>query len=328
MNAKKQRIAFFGSDEIALPFLVGLGASRVEVSAVLTQPDRRSGRGRILKPNPIKQWAVESGVPCRDPQKPSSEETEWLKSLEIELIIVMAYGHILKRDLLEAASLGCFNLHASLLPAYRGASPIETALALGEKETGVTLMRVVPRMDAGPIIDVESVLVSGEDTGASLREKIASACVPLMGRNLDALFAGRCVEKPQDETQATYCRKLTKADGHMDFRVPAQLLAHRIQAFRTWPGVSFPFGGLRIRVGKSSVEDLSLLPGKVACDREGKLSIGTGQGALVVHELQKPGGRMLPARDFLRGFAIPDGTILESELMPGLLVEGKSISKG
>ena len=168
----------------------------------------------------------------------------------------------------EAASLGCFNLHASLLPAYRGASPIETALASGESETGVTLMRVVPRMDAGPIIDVETVPVSEEDTGVTLRGKIAFACVPLMERNLDALFEGRCLEKPQDETKATYCRKLTKNDGLMDFRVPARLLAHRIQAFRSWPGVSFPFGGLRIRVGKSSVEDLSLEPGQVARRRE------------------------------------------------------------
>ena len=327
MNSKKHRIAFFGSDEIALPFLESLQASGVEVSAVLTQPDRRSGRGRILKPNPIKQWALESGVACRDPQKPSSEETEWLKSLEIELIIIMAYGHILKRDLLEAASLGSFNLHASLLPAYRGASPIETALASGESDTGVTLMRVVPRMDAGPIIDVETVPVSEEDTGVTLRGKIAFACVPLMERNLDALFEGRCLEKPQDETKATYCRKLTKNDGLMDFRVPARLLAHRIQAFRSWPGVSFPFGGLRIRVGKSSVEDLSLEPGQVATLREGEFSIGTVQGALVVHELQKPGGRMLPAKDFLRGFPIPDGTILESEFMPDLLVAGKRNSK-
>ena len=327
MNAKKHRIAFFGSDEIALPFLGGLREGGVEVSAALTQPDRRSGRGRNLNPNPIKQWAIESGIPCRDPQKPSSEETEWLKSLEIELIIVMAYGHILQQDLLEAASLGCFNLHASLLPAYRGASPIETALASGERETGVTLMRIVPRMDAGPIIDADRVLITGDDTGSTLREKIGLSCVPLIGRNLDSLLAGRSVEKPQDETEVTYCRKLTKADGLMDFRVPAQLLVHRIQAFRSWPGVSFPFGEIRIRAGKSSVGDLALLPGEVARDREGNLSIGTGQGALVVHELQKPGGKMLPAEDFLRGFVIPNGTILESEFMPDLLVSEKSNSK-
>lgn len=327
MNAKKHRIAFFGSDEIALPFLGSLREGGLEVSAALTQPDRRSGRGRKLKPNPIKQWAVESGIPCRDPQKPSSEETEWLRLLEIDLIIVMAYGHILKRDLLEVAPTGCFNLHASLLPAYRGASPIETALASGERETGVTLMRVVPQMDAGPIVDAERVLVREDDTGSTLREKIGLSCVPLIVRNLDSLLAGRFAEKPQDETQVTYCRKLSKTDGFMDFRVPAKLLVHRIQAFRSWPGVSFPFGELRIRVGKSSVGDFTLLPGEVACDPVGNLSIGTGRGVLVIHELQKPGGKMLPTQDFLRGFEIPDGTILESEFMPDLLSRGKSNSK-
>ena len=327
MNSKKHRIAFFGSDEIALPFLNGLMEDGLGVSATLTQPDRRSGRGRKLKPNPIKQWALECGIPCRDPQKPSGEDTDWLKSLDINLIIVMAYGHILKRDLLEVAPFGCFNLHASLLPAYRGASPIETALALGEKVTGVTLMRVVPKMDAGPVVDVERVHVSEEDTGATLREKIGFACLPLIGRNLEDLLSGQSVEKPQNESQATYCRKLTKTDGFMDFGAPAQFLTHRIRAFRSWPGVSFLFGDLRIRVGKSSVGDHALLTGEVACDGEGNLSIGTGRGSLVVHELQKPGGKMLATQDFLRGFAIPNGTILDSEFMPDLLVSGKSNPK-
>jgi methionyl-tRNA formyltransferase len=327
MNVKKHKIAFFGSDEIALPFLGGLHEAGFEVSAALTQPDRRSGRGRKLQPNAIKQWAIESGVPCRDPQKPSNEDKEWLKSIGIELIIVMAYGHILKLDLLEVASLGCFNLHASVLPSYRGASPIETALASGEKETGVTLMRIVPQMDAGPIVDIERVLIAEDDTGPTLREKIGLSCVPLIGRNLNALLTGDFAEKPQNESQATYCRKLTKEDGLIDFRVSAQSLVHRIQAFRSWPGVSFRFGDLRIKVGKSSVADLSLLPGEVSCDGSGHLSIGTGRDALVVHELQKPGGKMLATQDFLRGFAIPDGTILESEFMPDLLVSGKSNSK-
>ena len=157
MNDKTYRIAFFGSDEIALPFLRSINdeSKLGSISAVLTQPDRRAGRGRKLQQNSIKSWALEHAVPIQNPSTPSSEETQWLKTLEIDLVIVMAYGHILKRDLIEVAPSGCFNLHASLLSAFRGASPIETALAMGERETGVTLMRVVPRMDAGPIVDVE-----------------------------------------------------------------------------------------------------------------------------------------------------------------------------
>ena len=292
MNDKTYRIAFFGSDEIALPFLrfINDESKLGSISAVLTQPDRRAGRGRKLRQNQIKTWALEQTVPIKDPSKPSSEETEWLKSLEIDLVIVMAYGHILKRDLIEVAPSGCFNLHASLLPAFRGASPIETALAMGERETGVTLMRVVPRMDAGPIVDVERVAIEGDDTGQTLRSKIARSCLPLMDRNLSSLLAAGADELPQDETLATYCRKLTKLDGSLDFSAPAETLVHRIQAFRFWPGSFFSFKDQRIRIGKSTVGNLppKLVPGEVGYDTEGNLCIGTGRGGLLVEELQKP----------------------------------------
>ena len=331
MNDKTYRIAFFGSDEIALPFLRSIhDESRIaSISVVLTQPDRRAGRGRQLRQNPIKAWALEQALPIRDPSKPGSEETEWLKSLEIDLVIVMAYGHILKRDLLEVAPSGCFNLHASLLPAFRGASPIETALAMGERETGVTLMRVVPRMDAGPVVDVERVAIEGDDTGQTLRAKLARSCVPLMDRNLSSLLAGEADEVAQDEALATYCRKLTKLDGALDFRAPAETLVHRIQAFRFWPGSFFTFKDQRIRIGKSTVGNLAseLVPGEVGCDTEGNFCIGTGRDGLLVEELQKPGGKMLPTPDFLRGFEIPGGSILQSESMPDLLVSRKSNSK-
>ena len=331
MNVKTHRIACFGSDEIALPFLSSVkdDPNFGTISAVLTQPDRRSGRGRKLRQNPIKEWALEHRVPVEDPEKPSHAQSQWLKSLEIDLVVVMAYGHILKRDMLEVAPCGCFNLHASLLPAFRGASPIETALAMGERETGVTLMRVAPRMDAGPIVDVERVAIGENDTGQTLRSKISHACVPLMARNLRSLLGGGVDESPQDEELATYCRKLTKLDGGIDFSASAQALVHRIQAFRFWPGSFFSFKDLRIRIGKSQVSNLtnSLSVGEVIRDDQGNLCIGTGQGGLLVEELQKPGGQMLPAPDFLRGFDIPVGTILPSGHMPALLVPRKSNEK-
>ena len=331
MNDKTHRIAFFGSDEIALPFLNSVKDDPKvgTVSAVLTQPDRRSGRGRKLRQNPIKEWALEHRVPIEDPEKPSDAQAQWLKSLEIDLVVVMAYGHILKRDLLEVAPCGCFNLHASLLPAFRGASPIETALAMGESKTGVTLMRVVPRMDAGPIVDVERVAIGEKDTGQTMRSKIAHACVPLMGRNLRSLLGGGVDDSPQDEELATYCRKLTKLDGELDFSASAQALVHRIQAFRFWPGSFFSFKDQRIRIGKSLVSNMarSLSVGEVIRDDRGNLCIGTGHGGLLVEELQKPGGQMLPAPDFLRGFDIPPGTILPSGHMPALLVPRKSNEK-
>ena len=305
---KYVKIAFFGSDEIALPCLQAMSTSfdNIEISAVLTQPDRRSGRGRTLQSNPIKQWAVESSVPVRDPQKPGIEEVTWLNELGVDLILVMAYGHILKQALLDAAPLGCFNLHASLLPKYRGASPIETSIAMGEETTGVTLMQVIPQMDAGPIIDSESIYITSEDTGISARGKIAKACIPLINRSLPTLISKNFQKVEQVEKDATYCRKLNKADGRMDFSLSADDLVCRNRAFAGWPGSYFLDGDTILRVGKmeKDLRDLNLKPGQRYGEVVDSLIVGTGSGAISISELQKPGGKMLPVSDFLRGYSL------------------------
>ena len=305
---KHVKIAFFGSDEIALPCLQAMSTSfdNIEISAVLTQPDRRSGRGRTLQSNPIKQWAVESSVPVRDPQKPGIEEVTWLNELGVDLILVMAYGHILKQALLDAAPLGCFNLHASLLPKYRGASPIETSIAMGEETTGVTLMQVIPQMDAGPIIDSESIYITSDDTGISARGKIAKACIPLINRSLPTLISKNFQKVEQVEKDATYCRKLNKADGRMDFSLSADDLVCRNRAFEGWPGSYFLDGDTILRVGKmeKDLRDLNLKPGQRYEEVVDSLIVGTGSGAISISELQKPGGKMLPVSDFLRGYSL------------------------
>jgi len=211
---KPKRIAFFGSDQIAIPVLKSILSQpqSFEICGVLTQPDRRSGRGNKFQSNPIKQWALESNIPVSDPPKPGSEEVRWIKHLQADMALIMAYGHILKEELLNAPPYGCFNLHASLLPKYRGASPIETAIAMGEQESGVTLMQVVPQMDAGPVVDAEIVPIEESDQGATLRKKIADACVPLIARNLSSILDGTFRVQTQSESEATYCRKLTKSD--------------------------------------------------------------------------------------------------------------------
>jgi methionyl-tRNA formyltransferase len=279
----------------------------IEISAVLTQPDRRSGRGRTLQSNPIKQWAVESSVPVRDPQKPGIEEVTWLNELGVDLILVMAYGHILKQALLDAAPLGCFNLHASLLPKYRGASPIETSIAMGEETTGVTLMQVISQMDAGPIIDSESIYITSDDTGISARGKIAKACIPLINRSLPTLISKNFQKVEQVEKDATYCRKLNKADGRMDFSLSADDLVCRNRAFEGWPGSYFLDGDTILRVGKmeKDLRDLNLKPGQRYEEVVDSLIVGTGSGAISISELQKPGGKMLPVSDFLRGYSLP-----------------------
>jgi methionyl-tRNA formyltransferase len=317
---KKRKIAFFGSDEIALPCLNALldSSESWEICGVLTQPDRRSGRGRKLRSNPIKKWSLEQGIHVKDPEIPGKEEVNWLKDLGAELTLVMAYGHILKDDLLEAVPCGCFNLHASLLPKYRGASPIETALAMGEKETGVTLMRVFPRMDAGPIVDSEAVSISMSDTGSDLRKKLGYACIPLIQRAMPNLLTGEFCENEQDEAEATYCRKLTKADGQIDFTLSAEEIDCRARAFTNWPGLWFNHNQNILKVGKLSIfdGDVSLKPGQRDSGMKDALVIGTGNNAIKVLELQKPGGKMVPVSDFLRGYALPEEITFSSPSGP------------
>jgi methionyl-tRNA formyltransferase len=302
-NLKK--IIFCGSDAIALPMLNYLSRlNGVSVLGVLSQPDRRSGRGRKLQPNPIKEWALESGVEVQTPIKPSTQENEWIKERDVDLVLVMAYGHILSQEFLDSAKYGCYNLHASLLPSYRGASPIETSLACGEKETGVTLMRMVRQMDAGPIIDQESVPITVDDTGASLRNKLAKTCVPVIDRNLTELLSGEAKEREQDPNQITYCRKLVKEDSHFDFSLTAEELEWRSRAFRAWPGSVFFYEDIPLRVGECKISDPKQLRSGELIVENSKLMLGTGEGTLEILLLQKPGGKMLVVSDFLRGFSI------------------------
>jgi methionyl-tRNA formyltransferase len=323
MSTVPYKIGFLGSDEIAIPFLSNLmeESNRFQLVGVLTQPDRPAGRGRNLRPNPIKEWTIQHGLPCRDPRKPSSDEVDWFEDLGVDILLVMAYGHILKNDMLTVASAGCFNLHASILPAYRGASPIETALACGDDETGVTLMRVVPKMDAGPVIDVEKVKIDDSTTGPSLRASLAKCCAPLVQRNLEALCLGEYEEVEQDESLVSYCRKLKKADGFLDFSQPASLLASRIRAFQAWPGSFFEHRGNRIKIGLAQASSGSgLRPGEIKKTAEGALLIGTETDALQINNLQKPGGKMISSSDFLRGYTFEDGEILGFPSTESLLV--------
>ena len=316
MTSKKNRLAFLGSDEIALPILRFLNStsSTVDVVAILTQPDRRSGRGGKKSPNEIKKWADENSIPCESPEKPSIDECEWLKAKNVDILLVMAYGHILRREFLDFAPRGCYNLHASILPKYRGASPIETAIAMGEKETGVTLMKVIPRMDAGPIIDIEQVEITDSESGPSLRSKISEACVPVVSRNLDQILYGTVQELTQNESLASYCRKLCKDDANLDFNLSAEQLVNRIRAFVSWPGANFLFESQKIRIGEAEYcnNHLSLSPGETIMESNNKFCIGTSDGLLIPKTLQRPGGKMLKTEDFFRGFEFPFGCRLNS----------------
>lgn len=310
-NLNTKKIIFCGSDAISLPMLEYLSQlSVISICGVLSQPDRRSGRGRELKANPVKEWAIQKDLEVRSPVRPSRTEIDWIKERAADMVLVMAYGHILSDEFLNSIPLGCYNLHASLLPAYRGASPIETALANGDKKTGVTLMRMVRKMDAGPIVGQKSVEITEEDTGATLRFKLGDVCVPLVDQYLEALMLGSAEETFQNESKITYCRKLNKDDSILDFSLDARLLECRVRAFKAWPGSVIFYEGTALRVGSCVARpDQGLAPGELNVENE--LFIGTGRGTLQVLELQKPGGKMLAVSDFLRGYTLKNGSHLD-----------------
>lgn len=332
------RTVFMGSDAIALPLLNWLADEEhqsVKVVAVYTQPDRAVGRGQKVQPNAIKLWAQARGLPVHQPEKLTPEELVQLKNYQPDVALIMAYGHILRQDFIDAPRLGTLNLHTSLLPKYRGASPIQTAIASGERETGVTLMRIVPALDAGPIADGERVAIATLDTAAEIETKLAQACVPLLARALPKLADGSLVFVAQNEVHATFCRKLEKSDGGLDFAAPATLLAARINGLFPWPACSVEIDGQPVKLGLADVIEtgtchlisdksaapLAPIPGTIlGQDPEGLLiASGQGQGVLRLRRLQRPGGKMLSAMDFLRGFPLPAGTVLASRTMAPLV---------
>lgn len=315
------RLIFLGSDAIALPlldWLAGEGAALAQVIAVFTQPDRPAGRGQQVRPNAIKAWALERRLPVFQPEKLTDETCTQLAALQADVALVMAYGHILRDAFIGTPRLGTLNLHASILPRFRGASPIQTAIAAGEKETGVTLMRIVRRLDAGPVADVERVPVAPLDTAQEIEAKLAGACVPLLARTLPRLADGTLVFTPQDEAAATYCRRLQKEDGVLDFSWPAAELAARINGLFPWPACSVELNGQVVKLGLAEAIDGQGQAGVLAGADATGLLVGTGRGVLRLRRLQRPGGRMLDAVEFLRGFPVPAGTRLASHPMPPL----------
>jgi methionyl-tRNA formyltransferase len=316
------KLVFLGSDPIALPllnWLDGAGREVAQVCGVFTQPDRPVGRGQKITANAIKSWAQARGIPVFQPEKLRAEALTDLASLQADVSLVMAYGHILRDEFIATPRLGTLNLHASLLPAYRGASPIQSAVAMGDTQTGVSLMRIVRALDAGPVADVEAVPIASLDTALDIERKLADACVPLLERTLPRLAVGELPFHAQDHGAATFCRRLVKADGVLDFSAPAAALAARINGLFPWPASTVELAGQVVKIGLADRVAGKGEAGVVqGADGDGLL-VGTGDGLLRLRQLQRPGGRMLPAADFLRGQPVAAGTRLPSQPMPALV---------
>ncbi len=315
------KTAFFASDPIALRAIEYLRASKdFPLACVVSNPDKPKGRGKKLQPNDVSAWAIENGVELLRPEKgPTDETVARLRELGVELLIVMAYGCMLRKNILEYSKYPCLNIHASLLPELRGASPIETAIALGLKETGVSLMKIIQRMDAGPVCAVKKVSIGERETSHSLREKISCMSPELLDENLNSVknFAAEFVG--QDDSKATYARKLSKDDMRLNFSLDAKVLDARIRAFGF--GI-FEYGGELIKVRDAfAIDAPETAAGKVLRSDGKGLVVACGKGALEVKSLQRPCAKMLCAEEFFKGFSIARGAAIESFKNESLLRE-------
>jgi len=317
-----RRLALLGSDEIALPaFAAARALPDVEVVAVYTQPDRPAGRGQDVRPNAVAAWARAADLPLRQPETLGPEDAARLAALGADLGVVMAYGQLLKADFLAATRLGFVNFHGSLLPALRGATPVEGALALGLAETGVSLQQVVLKLDAGPVHAARALRPLPGEARAALRARLAGLAGELALAALPAVLAGTSLPVPQDEALVTYARRLNRGDAPLDFRQPAVALARRVLALEGWPGSTFEHRGVTIKVGEAQAEGSSRAgrPGQVlSADRSG-VRVACGEGVLTVLRLQRPGGKMLAAGEFLAGFTLDVGETLPCAEMPAFV---------
>ncbi|GAA5482298.1 methionyl-tRNA formyltransferase [Haloferula sargassicola] len=299
------RIVFMGTGEIALPTFRWLAASETPPVALVTQPDRPAGRRRELKPSVLKTMAVDAGMPVLQPEKARDPAfLDDLASLRPDLIIVMAYGQILPVRLIELPPLGCVNLHASLLPKYRGAACIQAAIDAGDPETGITLMHVVRELDAGDVILRHAIPITGQDTGGSLHDRLAGVARGVMEEGLPMLLSGTAPRTPQAALgEATKVPKLERDDGRIDWTWPAARIERRLRAYDPWPGCwSETPDGRRLKIlGASPREEGGASAGRLIETPEGPM-VECGIGTLLLGEVQPEGSRKMAAADWWRGF--------------------------
>ena len=307
---------FFGTSEFAVPTLRALMASPVEVAAVFTQPDRPAGRGRRLTPSPVKACALKAGLPVLQPERIRSTD---VAEFQPDLGIVAAYGQILGRKLLNVPRLGLLNLHPSLLPRWRGAAPIQRALLEGDAETGVCVMRVAPELDAGAVLARRSLPIGPRDTSGSLHDKLAELGAGQMVATLLALEKGEATEEPQDESLVTYAEKLQKDEAKLDWRLPASRLDRLIRGLNPWPVAETTWpeiesGPVRIWRAWPVAEGSGGAPGEVLGLAESPggegIRVATGEGDLVILEIQPPGKKKMDGSAFARGYPCRPGLVL------------------
>jgi methionyl-tRNA formyltransferase len=298
-----------GSPEFAVPCLRALAATH-DVAFVVSQPDKPAGRGSQLTPPAVKVAALELGLPVLQPKSARTGELEAaLRDSGAELAVVVAYGKILPKGVLEALPRGCINVHASLLPKYRGAAPVQWAVIDGEAETGVAIMQLDEGMDTGPVYVMKTVAVDPDETSGELLARLAPIGAQVLVETLDAIAAG-ATPMPQDHARATHARMLTKADGAIDFAQPAGRVASRIRGVDPWPGAQAVLRGQPVKLFRARERAGQGAPGTVvAIDKDG-MHVAAHDGVVVIREIQAPGRKRMSAQQFAAGRAVAVGDVL------------------
>ena len=303
-----------GTPDFAVPSLQALLDSEDTVVGVCTQPDQPAGRGMALQPSPVKVCALEHQVSVFQPSKLRRvpEVLEQLTTWQPDLIVIAAYGKILPTTILDLPPHGCINVHASLLPKYRGAAPIQWAIADGETETGITIMQVSQQMDAGDILLQKATRIMHSDTGGSLHDKLAVLGAEALREALALFKQGKLMAQPQDEDQVTYAALIKKEDGRIDWTQEAASIERRIRAFHPWPSAFTTVQGNLLKIYSARLEQSPVsppAPGTVLASAPNRLLIATGSGALALEEVQLAGRKRLPIAAFLKGYPQAPGTV-------------------
>ena len=305
------KLAFMGTPDFSVPVLAEIVAAGHEVVAVYSQPPRKAGRGMAEQPSPVHRFAEEHGIPVFTPVSLKGEaEQQAFASLDLDVAVVVAYGLILPKPVLEAPRLGCLNLHASLLPRWRGAAPIQRAIMAGDAETGVMVMQMEEGLDTGPVLLAERVRIAADETAGSLHDRLSHIGASLMVRALAALSRGGLEATPQAEEGVTYARKIEKAEARIDWRRPASELDCHIRGLTPSPGAFFEIArgkeAVRVKILRAKPVAKSGEPGKVL-DAGDSIVVACGEGALEIADLQRAGKSPVGAREFLRGFPLSAG---------------------
>ena len=294
------RLVFAGTPDFALASLRALVESGQKPVAVLTQPDRPAGRGKKLTASPVKQYAVEQGIPVLQPVTLKNEEAvKELKALRPDVLIVAAYGLILPQNVLDIPTHGCLNVHASALPRWRGAAPVQAAILAGDETTGISLMEMTAGLDCGPVYTIDEVIIGNDETAEELHDRLAALGGSTLVAHLDDILTGGATSVEQDESLVTHAPKIVTSDARIDWSVSADELVRRVRAYNPFPGVFFFAGDTRIKIWRATAVEGDAEPGTVIqCDRD-DVVVACGAGALRLDELQLAGKRRVRAQQFV-----------------------------